>query len=283
MASQKFERVTFDNGNVRLVGHLFKPAAGVGPGVVVTGSWTTVKEQMADHYAAKLAEQGLTALTFDFTHYGESGGDIREFENPLEKVKDISAAARWLSGILGEPVGGLAICASAGYMSYAIAEGAPIAAFASVAAWLHNPETVATVYGGAEGVRQRTQDGEAARKLYQDTGVVHHVPAYSATDPKAGMGTAVGDYYSNPATGAVPEWSNRLAVLSWPEWLGYDGSARAKEVEIPTLMIHSEDAAFPENVRRFTGMLAGPHELLWRKGTQTDFYYRPEQGAARIS
>ena len=77
MAAQKFERITFENGNVQLVGHLFRPAAGVGAEAVVTGSWTTVKEQMADHYAAKLAEQGLTALTFDFTHYGESGGDIR--------------------------------------------------------------------------------------------------------------------------------------------------------------------------------------------------------------
>jgi len=102
---------------------------------------------MADHYAAKLAEQGLTALTFDFTHYWESGGNIREFENPLRKVTDISAAACWLSGILGEPVGGLAICASASYMSYAIADGAPIAAFASVAPWLHDSESVATVYG----------------------------------------------------------------------------------------------------------------------------------------
>jgi fermentation-respiration switch protein FrsA (DUF1100 family) len=34
--------------------------------VVVTGSWTTVKEQMPDLYAAKLAKQGFVALTFDF-------------------------------------------------------------------------------------------------------------------------------------------------------------------------------------------------------------------------
>src|SRR5262249_55326197 len=34
------------------------------PTVVLTGSWLTVKEQMAHTYAVKLAEQGLTAFTF---------------------------------------------------------------------------------------------------------------------------------------------------------------------------------------------------------------------------
>jgi uncharacterized protein len=103
-------------------------------------------------------------------------------------------------------------------MSYANAKGAPIAAFASVAAWLHNPETVATVYGGAESVRQRKQVGEAAIKLHKDMGVVCHVPAYSATDPKAGMGKAVGDYYSNPATVAVLG-----GPIGWLSSTGRDG------------------------------------------------------------
>jgi hypothetical protein len=36
------------------------------PAVLVTGSWLTVKEQMADHYAHALAARGYTAFTVDF-------------------------------------------------------------------------------------------------------------------------------------------------------------------------------------------------------------------------
>ena len=37
------------------------------PTVLVSGSWLTVKEQMADRYAAALAARGFTAITFDFS------------------------------------------------------------------------------------------------------------------------------------------------------------------------------------------------------------------------
>ncbi|MET0387415.1 MAG: alpha/beta hydrolase, partial [Polyangiales bacterium] len=52
------------------------------PAVVVAGSWLTVKEQMAVHYARKLAARGYTALAFDFAGWGESGGPLREAEIP---------------------------------------------------------------------------------------------------------------------------------------------------------------------------------------------------------
>ena len=91
------------------------------------------------------------------------------------------------------------------------------------------------------------------------------------------MGEMVKPYYGDPAKGAVPEWRNRFAVLSWPEWLRFDGLAPAGDIAVPTLMIHSEEAAFPDNARRFQDALAGPAEILWRDGTQLDFYSEPAQ------
>ena len=41
------------------------------PTVLVMGSWLTVKEQMADLYAARLAARGYTAFTFDFSGYDQ--------------------------------------------------------------------------------------------------------------------------------------------------------------------------------------------------------------------
>jgi hypothetical protein len=37
-------------------------------------------------------------------------------------------------------------------------------------------------------------------------------------------------------------------------------------------MVHADDAALPENARRFFAALAGPKDLYWTQGTQTDFY-----------
>ena len=67
------------------------------PAVVVTGAWLTVKEQMPRTYALRLAEQGITAFTFDFTGFGQSGGAPRQLELPARKIADITAAADFLS------------------------------------------------------------------------------------------------------------------------------------------------------------------------------------------
>ena len=124
-------------------------------GVVVLGSWLTVKEQMADHYAAALAARGYTAMTFDFAGFGASGGRLRQAELPARKVANLAAAAGWFASLSTVRPGGpgvVAVCASAQYALAAIAAGAPIGSFASVAGWFHDARSVAAFYGGADGV-----------------------------------------------------------------------------------------------------------------------------------
>ena len=77
------------------------------PGVVASGSWLTVKEQMADLYATQLAALGYTVLTFDFRGFGASEGTPRQTEMPVRKIADIVAATRFLrslSCVRGEKV-----------------------------------------------------------------------------------------------------------------------------------------------------------------------------------
>lgn len=145
--------VTFESQGEVLVGDLYLPDDYVEgqalPGVVVTGSWTSVKEQMAGLYAEALADRGFAALAFDFRNFGESGGAVRALESPEMKIEDITAAAEFLPTlpeVAEGQVGGLAVCASAGYMAHAIANGAPFQSFATVAAWLHNAETARVLY-----------------------------------------------------------------------------------------------------------------------------------------
>lgn len=57
----------------QLAANLYLPKdAKDAPVVVVTGAWTTVKEQMPAVYAQALAERGYAALTFDFRGWGKA-------------------------------------------------------------------------------------------------------------------------------------------------------------------------------------------------------------------
>ncbi len=249
------------------------------PAVLVTGSWLTVKEQMAEHYARALAARGFTAITFDFSGFGTSGGGPRQAELPARKIADITAAARYvsrLSFVRPGGVGYLAVCASAQYALAAIAGGAPITSFASVAGWFHDTASVAPFYGGAPGVSTRLERARAALTRFEETGEVVTVPAYENGNDRAGMFFEL-DYYASSERGAVPTWQNEMAELSWLYWLTFDGLSGAGAVTTPSLFVHGDDCVLPDNVRAVHGSLAGPADLLWTDGGQLDFYDQPEQ------
>ena len=89
------------------------------PVIIVTGAWTTVKEQMPAFYAQALAERGYAALTFDFRGWGESKDAVMYLEDPARKTADIRAvigAVSQLDDVDASRIGGLGICASSGYM-----------------------------------------------------------------------------------------------------------------------------------------------------------------------
>ena len=249
------------------------------PAVVVTGSWLTVKEQMARTYALRLAEQGITAFTFDFTGFGKSGGAPRQLELPARKIADITAAADFLSTmsfVRKGRVGHVGICASAQYALAAIARGARIRSFVSIAGWYHDAESVATFYGGAEGSRLRIGRAREALEIWAKSGDVLMVPAYRPGDDRAGMFFEL-DYYANPGRGAVPEWKNEMAEMSWLFWLTFDGVRSAEEVNVPTLMVHSDGCVFPEHAKSVYAALKGPKRIEWTEGSQIDFYDQETQ------
>lgn len=274
--------VMFTSGGAAVIGRVHRLSESLverQPAVLITGSWTTVKEQMADHYATALAARGYTAITFDFTGWGRSGGDLRQVELPSRKIADITAAATFASTLSFVQPGGIgyvAVCASAQYALTAIAQGAPIRTFASVAGWFHDTASVAPFYGGAEGVRDRLQRAEAAFDRYLRDGELVTVPAYEAGNDRAGMSLEL-DYYANPARGAIPEWRNEMAELSWIPWLTFDGLAAASSVAVPALFVHADGCVFPENIETFRGTLSGPVEVAWGEGGQIDFYDQPDQ------
>ena len=83
--------VSFHSHGNLLQGALYLPETGATPlpAVVVTGAWTTVKEQMAGTHARELAVRGHAAPAFDFTGWGQGEGTPRYVEDPATKTADI--------------------------------------------------------------------------------------------------------------------------------------------------------------------------------------------------
>ncbi|HEV2801834.1 MAG TPA: nuclear transport factor 2 family protein [Pyrinomonadaceae bacterium] len=271
-------RVEFQSEGLVLVGHLHLPAGFSEDkkhrAVVVTGSWTTVKEQMADLYASKLAREGLVALTFDFRNYGESEGQPRDYESPEMKARDITSAVDYLKSLRfvdAGNIGGLAVCASTGYMSQAVAQGADIKALNFVAPWLHNPQIARGIYG-EENAKSLIAKSDAARRKFAETGVVDYVVAASDKDATAAMYGPF-DYYLNPKRGAIKQWGNRFAVMAWKGWLEFDATRTAEKINIPVQIIHSRAAAVPHGAELYYSKLRSPKNIVWvEKATQFDFY-----------
>jgi hypothetical protein len=246
--------------------------------VVVTGSWLTVKEQMPLAYARRLAALGYTAFVFDFAGFGQSGGLPRQTELPFAKMADISAAAefvRMFSFVDPSKVGHLAICASAQYTLAALARGARIDAFASVAGWYHDTASIKGFYGGDDGLVARLGRGAASSRSFLAGEPQTFVPAYAEGDERAGMFFPL-DYYANAERGAVTAWRNEMSEMTWLSWLTFDGIGAAEHVSTPTLFVHGDGCVLPDHVRRIHAMVKGEKELVWVQGNQVDFYDLPD-------
>lgn len=282
--------VTFKSGESTLTGNLYLPpdfdAAQRYPAVIVTGSWTTVKEQMAGLYAERLAQQGFVTLAFDFRHYGESGGEPRNYEVPADKIEDIRSAAAFLESLpivdTGH-IGGLGVCFSAGLMA-AAAQDSRIRAIALVAPWLHNHEILDQVYGSPAEMQRRLDAADAARAKYETTGEVETMVGASFTDPNAAM-IVDNDYYLNPQRGGVPEWPNEVALMTWRPWADFDGVTIGSQVKMPILLVHSENAAIPEGAKQFYTNLPSntSKQFQWLDGTQWDFYDQEPQVSQSVT
>ena len=278
----------FPSSNAILSGTMVRESARVGSrqiGVIVTGSWLTVKEQMPLFYARRLAALGYAAFVFDFAGFGESGGEPRQAEIPTRKMADLHAAAELLSTLAfieRGNVGLVAICASAQYALHAMAQGAKIAAFASVAGWYHDASTIMPFYGGAEGVAQRLRLADEDVEAFLQSRPRANAPAYAPGNERAGMHFEL-DYYANPARGAVPAWKNEMAPMTWAHWLNFDGLSIATANRLPSLMVHGPACALPDNAKRVYESWSGRKKFVQRDGEQTDFYDQPEQVQAAIA
>lgn len=266
-------KVTFDSGGATLSGVLYLPDPNESalPALIVTGAWTTVKEQMPGTYAREMAARGFAALAFDFTGWGGSEGSPRYVEDPSVKTADIRAAAHFLAGldlVDEHRISGLGICASSGYMADAAAESSLFNKVALVAPWLHDPEMVKELYGGADATSSLISASQA------DDAAETVLIAASATDANSVMYQA--PYYTEEDRGLIGAYDNKFSLASWKPWLSYDAQASADRLSKPLLMVGSASIALPAGAAAYEARTRAPLEGLWLGDdvTQFDFYDR---------
>ncbi|WP_281612586.1 alpha/beta fold hydrolase [Flammeovirga sp. SubArs3] len=290
------KNINFKSEGLNLVGNLFYPAnykeGETYPAIISVGSWTTVKEQMAGLYAEKFAEQGFITLAFDFRNYGGSEGEPRFWENPTMKVEDIKNAVTYLQSLPevdSNKIGAFAVCAGSMYTLMAASEDDRIKAVVTAASWLHDDEAVKLFYGGEEGVNSKLDAARKAKDNFAKNGVVEYIETISTTNTSAAMYGEY-DYYLNPARGGVKEWSNdKFAVMSWENWLTLNPMPYAKQLQAPTLMIHSNGCVLPQYTKNFFEEIGtSDKELIWLETAldspmqQFNFYDQDEEVSLAI-
>ncbi|WP_298163577.1 alpha/beta hydrolase [Brevundimonas sp.] len=270
------ETIRFEVQESVVVGDLHMPkGAGPFPGVVVGGPMTSVRTQVTGIYAAALAERGIAALAIDPRHFGDSGGEPRQYEHAGRKIDDLKAAVMTLSRhpmIDPGRIGAAGVCLGSGYAAWATVNNPQVRALGMVVGYYRDPDAMRA--SDPEGFQSRIDQGGAAREHYDATGEVLMVPA-AATSGDAGMTTTdTTDYYTRRA--AVPSYRNELAVMSREHFLPFDVQAAAPRITVPTAMVHSENGLSPAWARKFHQALRVESSLSWIASRgQTDVYDDP--------
>ncbi|WP_415764291.1 alpha/beta hydrolase [Pseudomonas sp. ZB1P45] len=116
-------KVTFKNQyGMKVAGNLFTPKdldpKSRNAAIIVGHPMGAVKEQSANLYATKMAEQGFVTLSLDLSFWGESEGAPRHAVSPDIYAEDFSAAVDFLGTrpiVDRERVGILGICGSGSF------------------------------------------------------------------------------------------------------------------------------------------------------------------------
>lgn len=118
------QKVTFKNQyQMNVAGNLFIPKDlnknGKYPAIIVGHPMGAVKEQSANLYATKMAEQGFVTLSLDLSFWGESDGQPRNAVSPDIYAEDFSAAVDFLgtqSFVDRNRIGAIGICGSGSFV-----------------------------------------------------------------------------------------------------------------------------------------------------------------------
>lgn len=286
-----FQKVTFRNQyGMEVAGNLFTPngldSKAKHPAIVVGHPMGAVKEQSANLYATKMAEQGFVTLSLDLSFWGESEGKPRNAVSPDIYAEDFSAAVDFLGTrpfVDRERIGVIGICGSGSFVISAAKIDPRLKAIATVSMY----DMGAANRNGLKlsvKLEQRKQIiREAAEQRYVE--FQDGEAKYTSGAPLKLTGNAVGDefydFYRTPRgevtpAGASPQTTTMPTLTSNVKFLNF---YPFNDIEIisprPLLFVTGSEAHSREFSEEAYKLAAQPKELVIVPGAgHVDLYDR---------
>jgi len=285
------KKISFQNSSVSMAANLYFPpdydSAKKYPAIVVSHPWGGVKEQTSGLYAQQLAKRGFITLAYDASHYGESGGEPRNLENPADRVQDIRSAVGYLSSLPqvdAGRIGTLGICAGGGYTLHEAQTDGRVKAVAGVVTYDIGEATRNGIEGmpvSASDRRTLMQHVEAQLNREAAGAPVAVEPLLPSRDRLNSATPAfvreATDYYLTPR-GAHPRAANRYVVTSPGLHMAYYPLAHMDLISPrPLLLIAGEKAETRKFSQQAFDTAEAPKELMIVPGaSHFDLYDKPQ-------
>jgi fermentation-respiration switch protein FrsA (DUF1100 family) len=287
------QRVTFKNQYQMVVaGNLFVPKnldrSAQHAAMVVGHPMGAVKEQSANLYATKMAEQGFITLSIDLSFWGESEGQPRNVVAPDIYAEAFSAAVDYLGTqafVDRERIGVLGICGSGSFAISAAKIDPRMKAIATVSMYdmgaaarnaLNQSQTVeqrkAII---AEAAQQRWVEAAGGETKYT-SGTVHQIDANTHPIQREFYDfyrTSRGEF--TPANSS-PELTTHPTLTSNVKFMNFYPFNDIETISPRPILFITGDQAHSKEFSEEAYRLAGqPKELYWVKGAgHVDLYDR---------
>jgi fermentation-respiration switch protein FrsA (DUF1100 family) len=274
--------VTFQSEGLTIAADLHLPEGGrPAAGVVLSGPFTGVKEQVVGTYARRLAELGFVALALDHRNFGDSEGEPRQHENSAGKLADLTDALSFLGTqpeVDAGRLGACGVCLGASYILRLSAFDPRVRAVGLIAGGYLSPGNLRGLVG-AEGYRATMRQFSAIRQRQFQTQTIDYMPAVAAEGEAAMQGSEPFEYYGT-ARSAAANWQNRVTRLSQASLFTLEGASAADFLApTPVVFVHGRTDLYcpPAAAQATYDRVDGPKDLLWLDTTNhIDLYDRED-------
>ncbi|KAH8435207.1 alpha/beta hydrolase [Aspergillus melleus] len=279
-----------------VVGNLFYPRnrnQSTGwPAVVVGHPMGAVKEQSANLYATKLAEQGFVTVSIDLPFWGASEGEPRNSVLPDLYAEAFSAAVDYLGSqdvlsVDRERIGGLGICGSGSFLISAAKLDPRLKAIATTSMYnmgalarqgLQRSQTVNQLKRTiAEAAQQRWTEVDGGEVQYT-SGTLNHLTRNATPVEREFY-----DYYRTrrgefTPVGSTPELTTHPTLSTFTKFVNFYPFNEIETISPrPMLFIAGDQAHSREFSEDAYSRADEPKELFWVPGAgHVDLYDRTE-------
>jgi fermentation-respiration switch protein FrsA (DUF1100 family) len=260
------------------------------PAIVVGHPMGAVKEQSANLYATKLAEQGFVTLSIDLPHWGGSGGEPRNAVSVEYYAEAFSAAVDYLglqAFVDRERIGGVGICGSGSFIISAAKIDSRLKAIATVSMYDMGAVTRDGL-GRSQTLAQRKEliNAAATQRWNESEGAEPELTGGTADRREDAVDAVQQEFYDFYRTargevtppGALPNTTTHPTLSSQVKFINfYPFNDIDTIAPRPLIFIAGEQAHSREFSEDAYKRAAEPKELIWvPRAGHVDLYDRVE-------